>query len=106
MSMLKGSERKHLRGLAHNLKPIVMIGKSGLTESVLASIDQALDDHELIKVKFNAFKDQKKILSQEVTEKLKAEMVGLIGNVAIFYREHPDEDKRKISLKGKVFSEK
>jgi len=104
--MLKGSERKHLRGLAHNLKPIVMIGKSGLTESVLASIDQALDDHELIKVKFNAFKDQKKILSQEVTEKLKAEMVGLIGNVAIFYREHPDEDKRKISLKGKVFSEK
>lgn len=104
--MLKGSERKHLRGLAHNLKPIVMIGKSGLSESVLASIDQALDDHELIKVKFNAFKDQKKILSQEVTEKLKAEMIGLIGNVAIFYREHPDEDKRKISLKGKVFSEK
>ncbi len=49
---LKGSDRKYLRGLAHNLKPVVHIGKAGLAPSVLTAIDEALDHHELIKIRF------------------------------------------------------
>jgi len=97
--MLTGSERKYLRGLAHSFKPVVLVGKGGLTERVLDSLDRALDDHELIKVKFNEFKEEKKTLSRQIEEKAKAETVGLIGNVAIFYREQKDERKRKINLK-------
>jgi len=95
---LKGTEKKYLRGLAHHLKPVILVGKGGLTDMVLDSIDLALDDHELIKVKFNEFKEEKKALSRQIEEKAKAELVGLIGNVAIFYRETADKNKRKINL--------
>ena len=96
--MLRGLEKKYLRGLAHHLKPVVLVGKNGLTESLLAAIESALDDHELIKVKFNEFKEEKKTLSKEMERKSKAELVGLIGNVAIFYRRQAEASKRKIKL--------
>lgn len=98
MPELKGSQRKYLRGLAHDLKPVVLIGKNGVAEMVLKSIDQALNDHELIKVKFIDFKDEKKTLAAKIAENCASEMVGLIGNVAIFYRQHTDAKKRKIQV--------
>ncbi len=101
MSELNGSQRRYLRGLAHHLKPLVLIGKAGLAESALSSLDRALEDHELIKVKFNEFKDRKKEISQEIAEKTNSETVGMIGHVVIFYREQPKEKKRKIRLPGK-----
>lgn len=100
MSELKGSQRKHLRGLAHDLKPVVLIGKNGVAEMVLKSIDQALNDHELIKVKFIDFKDEKKTLAAKIAENCGSELAGLIGNVAIFYRQQKDPKKRKIQLPG------
>ena len=61
MESLKGSQRKYLRALAHHLKPLVMIGAKGVTDQLLGSVDLALKDHELIKVKFGEFKKAKKI---------------------------------------------
>ena len=58
----------------------------------------ALGDHELIKVRFLEFKDEKKALSQEIAEKTGSELVGLIGNIAIYFRQHPDPAKRKVRL--------
>jgi len=49
--MLKGSDRRHLRGLAHQLKPVVQVGKQGLIENLITTVSQALDAHELIKVR-------------------------------------------------------
>ncbi len=61
--------------------------------------NEALDLHELIKVKFNSFKEQKKILAQEIEERTQSEMIGMIGHiVTMFYRQQPDQDKRKIQL--------
>jgi RNA-binding protein len=54
MDRLKGSQRKYLRGVAHSYKPLVQIGKEGLSEGVLGAIDDALEAHELIKVKIAA----------------------------------------------------
>jgi RNA-binding protein len=103
MLELKGFERTYLRGLAHNLKPVVQIGKGGITDEVTASINEALAARELIKVKFIDFKEEKKAISKEIEENTKSEMVGMIGNIAIFFREHADYAKRKIKLpqKGK-----
>ena len=98
MKKLKYSEIRYLKKLAHGLKPVVQIGKRGLTESVLESIDRALDDHELIKIKFVDFKQEKKEISGVIVEKNGCIMVGMIGNVVTIYREHPDEARRKISF--------
>ena len=100
MSRLKGSVRTYLRGLAHHLKPVVMVGQSGITEGFIGAVNDALDTHELIKIKFNSFKQQKKTLAEEIEQKTRSEMVGLIGNIAIFYRQQPDKEKRKIQLPG------
>jgi RNA-binding protein len=98
MEKLAGFQRKFLRGLAHGLNPVVMIGKSGLTEAVQESIDQALRDHELIKIKFVDFKDERESITEEIASRTASEEVGAIGHVAIFYRRNEDPKKRKIRV--------
>lgn len=98
MEPLKGSQRKYLRSQAHHLKPLVMIGRNGITEQLLGSVDLALKDHELIKIKFGEFKESKKEISAEIAQTTKSEVVGIIGNIAIFYRPHPQTEKRKIKI--------
>ena len=100
MQTLKGHQRTHLRGLAHGIKPHVMIGQKGLSPSVLEAVSEALDAHELIKVKFLDFKDkeQKKAISGTIEAQTGSELVGMIGHMAIFYRQHPDPEKRRIQL--------
>ena len=98
MEPLKGSQRKYLRAQAHHLKPLVIIGARGVTEQLLGSVDLALKDHELIKVKFGEFKESKKEISEEIAKATKSEMVGLIGNIAILYRQNPNPEKRKIKI--------
>lgn len=98
MEPLKGSQRKYLRAQAHHLKPLVIIGAKGVTDQLLGSVDLALKDHELIKVKFGEFKEAKKEISDEISKSTKSELVGLIGNIAILYRPNPNPEKRKIKL--------
>lgn len=95
---LKGAQRKMLRSLAHPLKPVVLVGAKGLTEQLISAVDAALNDHELIKVKFGEFKEEKKQLAERIATATHGEMVGIIGHIAIFYRSHPDPEKRKIHL--------
>ncbi|HPK52867.1 MAG TPA: ribosome assembly RNA-binding protein YhbY [Smithellaceae bacterium] len=98
MEKLKGSAKRYLRSLAHHLKPVVLIGGNGISVQVMASVDAALNDHELIKVKFGEFKEEKKEISEEIAAVTKSEIVGIIGNIAIFYRQHPQPERRKIKL--------
>lgn len=88
--------RRKLRSAAHHLKPQVIIGHGGVTEGILKAIDKALDDHELIKVKFNDFKDEKEELIDQILDAVTSEFVQLIGNVVILYRCHPDLSRRTI----------
>ena len=100
MRPLKGSERKQLRKLAHHLEPVVFVGKSGVTDTVIEAADQALEAHELIKVKFIEFKREKKELTAEIERRTGSAVAGIVGHVVILYREQEDEEKRKILLKG------
>jgi len=100
MKKLEGFQRKYLRGVAHGLKPVVFIGQKGLTRAVLLSAEKAFERHELIKVKFNDFKEkeEKKEISGRIERETGSENVGMIGHTAIFYRQQEDPEKRKISL--------
>ena len=98
MHELTNTQRQYLRRLAHDLKPVVQIGKQGLTEQALASIDRTIEARQLIKIKFLDFQDQKQELSETIAEQLNSILVGVVGNVAILYREQPDPEKRKVEL--------
>ena len=95
---LKGFQKKYLRGLAHKAKPVVFIGRNGITDTLNRSINDALTAHELIKIKYIDFKEkEKKTEIAGIIEKTHGcEMVGMIGHTAMFYRRHPDDEKRKI----------
>jgi len=98
MDQLKGSQRKYLRGAAHSYKPLVQIGKEGLSEGVLSAIDDALDAHELIKLKIAAQRDEREEFVPVIEARLNCECVGTVGRIAILYREHPDPEKQKIKV--------
>ena len=84
--------RRELRSQAHHLKPIVIVGSNGVTDAVTAEIDRALTDHELIKVKIaSQDREQRKTDSLAICEQLQAELVQNIGNIAVIYRENPEE---------------
>ncbi|MFC4891966.1 ribosome assembly RNA-binding protein YhbY [Pseudofrancisella aestuarii] len=89
-------KQQELKGFAHKLKPVVLIGEKGLTENVLNEIDIALNSHELIKVKaFRAPKEYKEELSTEIISKTKCELIQIIGNILVLYRKKPDNKKKK-----------
>jgi RNA-binding protein len=90
--------RKLLRSQAHHLEPVVLIGKNGITDGTIESIDRVLEAQELIKIKFREFKDEKLSLSEKITELTNAQIVGVIGHTVIIFRQNPDPDKRQIHI--------
>lgn len=99
MIELNNAQKRYLRGLGNRLKPMVHIGKSGLTESLYVAINEALDDHELIKVRFLEYeREEKKQLIEEISSALDIPAVGSIGHTALFYKPQKDPSERKISL--------
>ena len=99
MRRLSSLERKQLRGLAHDLRPLLHVGKDGLSDAVVRQLDQALNAHELVKVKFLASdRDQKRAAGAAIEERLHCEIAGLIGHVAIVFRQHPEAAKRRVEI--------
>jgi RNA-binding protein len=95
---MKGFQNSYLRGLGQTLRPAVHVGKKGLDEALLKELERALDQHELIKVKFAALKEQRRELSARIAEQTHSHLAGVVGHTALFYREHPDPEKRAIRL--------
>ena len=91
---LSPSQVRYLRGLAHALKPVVQMGAKGLSDALMAELDIALNDHELIKVKLAAEdREARDALLPELVGRSGATLVQRIGNVAVLYRargEKPD----------------
>ncbi len=95
---LSSGQRKFLRGQANRLDAYIIVGKQGVTDALVNATITALDAHELIKVRFNEFKDEKKGLTETLAARTDSEIAGIIGHVAILFRQNPDEEKRKIEL--------
>jgi len=91
---MNGKDRRYLRGLAHGLSPVVIIGQRGLTDAVVRQEDGALTDHELIKVRLGgecpADRDE---AGEVLTARTGAELAGHIGRVLILYRPHPEKPR-------------
>ena len=98
--MLDSHQKHYLRGLAHALKPLVLIGSQGITPNLLTSVHEALEAHELIKIRFNDHKDQKKELLQTIIEETNGNIVAMVGHVFTLYRPKSEEKKRKILFPG------
>ena len=89
--MLSGKQRRHLRSLAHDLRPIVQVGKGGIDDGLVAAVDQALLDHELIKVKVGeAAGLDRHAASEELATKTRSDIAQVLGNTVILYRAHPE----------------
>ena len=93
---LTTKQRQFLKGLAHHLSPVVMLGGNGLTEGVLAEIDNALNHHELIKVKIaGADREVKQLIIDAIVRETKAVNVQTNGHILVLYRQ---SDDKKITL--------
>ncbi len=85
---LKGKQIRFLRGLGHHLQPVVMIGKEEVTSQVIAAANEALDAHELIKVKLQegCLSDRKEVAAH-LAEETGAAIVQILGKTILLYRQ-------------------
>jgi RNA-binding protein len=84
---LTEKQRKHLRRLAHPMNPVVMLGNAGLTEAVVAELERALTDHELVKVSARlADRDARNEALRVLADRTASELVQRVGHVGVFYR--------------------
>ena len=93
---LTNKQKQYLKGLAHPLKPVVQLGGNGLTEGVLAEIENAISHHELIKVKVPTDdREEKALIMDAIIRETKAEKLQVIGHVMIMYRQ---SEEKKITI--------
>ncbi len=91
---LTGKAARHLRGLGHELSPVVSIGKEGLTDSVVAAAKSALLTHELIKVKVQPeAPTDRKLVAAELAEKTESALAQVLGRTFLLYKKHPKKPK-------------
>ena len=93
MVSLSNAQIRDFKAQAQRLKATLKVGKEGLSLRFLAALDHALEHHELVKVKFDDFKDQKKALAPQLAQKSSSYLVTRVGNVVVLYRAKQVEEK-------------
>lgn len=85
--LLTPKQKRHLRGLAHSLKPVVMIGNNGVTEGVLTELNERLAHHELLKVRISGQDRTERLkMAEELCKQSNSQLVTTIGHIAVLYR--------------------
>lgn len=92
---LDGAQRRHLRGLAHPLKPVIIVGEAGISDSVLSALDDALAAHELVKIRLRQ-PTAKKEAARSLAEASGAALCGIVGHTIVLYRPNPESPKIEI----------
>jgi RNA-binding protein len=93
--VLRGFQKRALRALAHGLAPVAQMGGAGLSEGVLAAVDLALRDHELVKIRMRQPED-KKGQARALAAATGSALCGLVGHTVILYRPHPDAPRIRL----------
>lgn len=96
MDPLTPRQIRTLKKQAHSLKPRIQIGRNGLTEATIANIDKTLNDHELIKIKYLAYKTERETITAKIAHKTDSHIIHQIGNTATLYRRSTDYSRRTI----------
>ena len=87
---LTGNEKRQLKAQAQRLEPVIKVGKNGLSPAFYQALEAELKAHGLIKLKFVDFKEQKKVLAPQIAQQSGSELIMMVGNVAVFYRQKAD----------------
>lgn len=91
---LSGKQRRYLRSLGHHLEPVVQLGKQGFTDGVVAAVSEALERHELVKVRIGTeCPDDRHDVAARLAPAVKGEVVQVLGRTLLVYRRHPKEPK-------------
>ena len=98
MSDLTSKQRKYLRAAAHQIDPVVLIGKNGFFEGASIAIDNALKIHELIKIKFREYRGERRNIGIQISRELNCNIVGQVGHTIILYRYNPKLEKHNYKL--------
>jgi RNA-binding protein len=94
---LSPAQRSHLKSLGHHLQPIVTVGKEGITDGVVAALEQALYDHELVKVKVGkSSTEDRHDVGDPLAERTKSQNVAMIGKTMLLYKRHPEKPTIKL----------
>jgi RNA-binding protein len=89
---LTETQKKYLRRLGHDRNPVVLVGQGGISPNLVAELDRALRDHELVKVRARVGdRDERDAILQELAASTQSELVQRIGHVALYYRRNPDK---------------
>lgn len=97
---LSGKQLRYLRGIGHHLKPLVILGKDGITEGVIKTVEAVLAAHELIKIKVGSGCPLKRREAADtIALKTGAETVQILGKILLVYRENPERSvEHKVQL--------
>jgi RNA-binding protein len=95
---LPNPQIRKLKALAQRLEPQLKLGKQGLSEAFLKAVDEELTRHELVKIKFTEFKEEKKSMAPELAERTGSHLVMRVGNVVVLFRQNSDPAERRIQL--------
>jgi RNA-binding protein len=98
MEELNNAQIRKLKAMAQRMDASLKVGKQGLSDGFIKTLNEELDRHELVKLKFVEFKDQRKELAPQLAERTQSHLVTLLGNVVVLYRPNPDESKQKIKF--------
>ena len=90
---LTGKQRRALRAMGHHMEPVVIVGQSGVTEGVLSAVTQALNDHELIKVKINEGPETRQEAAARMAEGTGSELVQLLGRTALLFKKKAEDSE-------------
>ncbi|QKK02322.1 MAG: ribosome assembly RNA-binding protein YhbY [Pseudomonadota bacterium] len=90
---LTNTQKKHLRGLSHDLDPVVIVADKGLTDNVMDEVEQALAHHELIKVRLRADRERRRSWIDRLLDQTHAELVQRIGQIVCLYRRNPEKPR-------------
>lgn len=94
---MTGKQKRFLRAMGHQLKPIVQLGKSRITDNLVDQLNENLRAHELIKVKLLKISGpERKELAQAIAEASSAELVQVLGGTVLLYKEHPTDPTIKL----------
>lgn len=93
--MLTGKQKRYLRSLAQTIKPVMQVGKQGVTDAFIQSVHEQLDAHELIKISVlqNVVED-KRVIAEGIAERTNSELVQIIGNQLVFYLENKTKERK------------
>jgi len=95
---LSGAQKSYLRSLGQTMDCSLVIGREGVTPTVLADLNRQLDARELVKVKLLAERDERAVLATEIVTKTGAAEAGAVGKTALFYRQQADPKRQVIEL--------